>query len=53
MKKPNIMLTNDDGIFSSGIYALWEIVNSISNAFVIAPINEQSAMSHALTLSKP
>tara|TARA_B100001250_G_scaffold6697_1_gene5649 strand:- start:5355 stop:6113 length:759 start_codon:yes stop_codon:yes gene_type:complete len=53
MKKPNILLTNDDGIFSSGIYALWEVVNPISNPFVIAPKNQQSAMSHALTLSKP
>ena len=53
MKKPNILITNDDGIFSSGISALWEVVHPISNAFVIAPKNQQSAMSHALTLSKP
>ena len=53
MNKPNILITNDDGIFSSGIFALWEVVNPISNVFVIAPKNQQSAMSHALTLSKP
>ena len=53
MKKPKILITNDDGIFSSGILALWEVVNPISNVSVIAPKNQQSAMSHALTLSKP
>ena len=53
MKKPNILITNDDGIFSSGIFALWEVVNPISNVSVIAPKNQQSAMSHALTLSSP
>ena len=53
MKKPNILITNDDGIFSSGIFALWEVVNPISNVSVIAPKNQQSAMSHALTLSRP
>ena len=53
MKKPNILITNDDGIFSSGIFALWEVVNNISDVTVVAPKSQQSATSHALTLSKP
>ena len=53
MKKPNILITNDDGIFSSGIFALWEVLNPISNLTVVAPKTQQSAKSHALTLSKP
>ena len=52
MSRPNIFITNDDGIFSSGIYALWEVAKSISNTIVVAPESQQSATSHALTLSR-
>tara|TARA_B100001250_G_scaffold412829_1_gene445110 strand:- start:105 stop:872 length:768 start_codon:yes stop_codon:yes gene_type:complete len=52
MKKPNILITNDDGIFSSGIYALWEVVKSISKTIIVAPKSQQSAKSHAITISK-
>ena len=53
MKKVNIFITNDDGIFSAGIFALWEAVSQISSVSIVAPESEQSAMSHALSLSKP
>ena len=53
MKKPNILITNDDGIFSQGIFTLWQAVKNISNTIIVAPKSQQSATSHALTLSKP
>ena len=53
MKKPKILITNDDGIFSPGIYALWEAMQEIGETNVIAPYTEQSSVSHAITLSDP
>ena len=43
MNKPRILITNDDGIYSKGIYALWQAMNELGHTFVVAPENEQSA----------
>ena len=53
MKKPKILITNDDGISSEGIFALWEAMDEIGETFIAAPSTEQSASSHSLTLSHP
>ena len=52
-KKPRILLTNDDGIYSKGIYALWEAMNEIGEVTVLAPNTEKSAVGHAVTISDP
>jgi len=52
-KKPRILLTNDDGIYSKGIYALWEAMNEIGDVTVLAPNTEKSAVGHAVTISDP
>ena len=49
-KKPKILVTNDDGIYSSGIYALWEAVSQLGSVSVVAPSTEKSAVSHAITI---
>ena len=48
-----ILITNDDGIFSQGIRRLASALGEIAEVFVVAPDREQSAMGHALTLSRP
>jgi len=48
-----ILITNDDGIFSQGIRLLASSLSAIAEVFVVAPDREQSAMGHALTLSRP
>ncbi len=48
-----ILVTNDDGIYSSGIFALWDVAKEFGDVNVIAPINEKSAVSHGITISKP
>ncbi|MGA1862888.1 5'/3'-nucleotidase SurE [Deferribacter thermophilus] len=48
-----ILLTNDDGIYSKGIYALYEELVKIAEVTVVAPITEQSAVGHAITISDP
>jgi 5'-nucleotidase len=49
----NILLTNDDGIQARGLTALRNCLAPLGRLFVVAPDREQSAASHALTLSRP
>lgn len=49
----NILVTNDDGINAPGIHALVLALREIGNVVVIAPLGEQSAVGHALTVSLP
>jgi 5'-nucleotidase len=51
--KPTILITNDDGIFAPGIYALWEVMKKIGDVIVVAPDSEKSAVGHAITISNP
>lgn len=48
-----ILLANDDGIYSEGIYALYEKLSEIADVTVVAPITEQSAVGHAITIADP
>jgi 5'-nucleotidase len=50
---PRILVTNDDGIFSEGIKLLADALGALGEVWVVAPDREQSAMGHALTLSRP
>ena len=50
---PRILVTNDDGIFSEGIKLLAEELSGVGEVTVVAPDREQSAMGHALTLTRP
>jgi len=48
-----ILLTNDDGIFADGIYALFCEMKLLGEVIAIAPASEQSAVGHAITLWNP
>ncbi|MBI3260291.1 MAG: 5'/3'-nucleotidase SurE [Ignavibacteriae bacterium] len=48
-----ILVTNDDGIDSPGIYALAHALRKIGEVIVVAPDRQQSAVGHALTVSSP
>jgi 5'-nucleotidase len=52
-RKPNILITNDDGIHSEGISALEEGLRDIGEVYVVAPESEMSGASHSLTLARP
>lgn len=45
-----ILITNDDGIASEGIYSLYNEIKKIGRVYVVAPDSEQSGMSHAITV---
>lgn len=51
--KPLILITNDDGITAPGIRALVEAVKDLGEIVIVAPDSPQSAMGHAVTISKP
>ena len=58
MKKKNnnrvqILLTNDDGIESEGLYALYQELQDVADVVIVAPQGERSALGHAITLSDP
>lgn len=53
MTQPKILVTNDDGIYASGIKALWKAMSEIGEVTVVAPNREQSAVGHAITVSDP
>ena len=50
---PRILVTNDDGVNSEGIRALAEALKHLGDITVVAPIQEASAIGHALTLRRP
>ncbi len=51
--KPLILITNDDGIFAPGIYALWDALRQIGDIVIAAPDTEKSAVGHAITITDP
>jgi len=53
MKKPLILISNDDSIFAGGIKALVEVAQTLGEVIVVAPALPQSAQSHAITISGP
>jgi len=50
---PNILVTNDDGVHSEGIKVLAEALRHLGDVTVVAPMQEASAIGHALTLRRP
>lgn len=50
MKKPLILVTNDDGITAPGLRELIRIMKEIGEVIVVAPDSPQSGMGHAITL---
>ena len=50
---PKILVTNDDGYRSQGILALARALESLGEVIVVAPVEEKSAIGHALTIRHP
>lgn len=49
----NILITNDDGIFSDGIIELAKEISKIANVYVVAPESQKSATGHSITIHSP
>src|SRR5436190_7310708 len=50
---PLILVTNDDGYRSEGIAALADALRPLGEVTIVAPVDEASAIGHALTLRRP
>jgi 5'-nucleotidase len=50
---PLILVTNDDGYRSEGITALAQALRAVGEVTIVAPVEEASAIGHALTLRRP
>ncbi|MCA1585846.1 MAG: 5'/3'-nucleotidase SurE [Acidobacteria bacterium] len=50
---PKILVTNDDGVYSEGLRALADALAAVGDVIVVAPLQEASAIGHALTLRRP
>lgn len=49
----NILVSNDDGVFSPGIQALATALKSLGRVIIVAPEAEKSGFSSALSLDRP
>jgi 5'-nucleotidase len=47
------LLTNDDGIYARGLAALYRELSKDAECIIVAPEIEQSAVGHAITISRP
>ncbi len=47
------LLTNDDGIYARGLLALYRELSRDAECIIVAPEVEQSAVGHAITISRP
>ncbi len=51
--KPLILITNDDGVEARGIRVLEQHLRPLGEVWVVAPAEEQSAVGHGITLTRP
>jgi 5'-nucleotidase len=52
-ERPRILVSNDDGHQSEGIKALAAAMEELGEVWVVAPEQEQSASSHAISIHRP
>ena len=51
--KPKILLTNDDGVNSAGLWAAYEALAPIAEVTVVAPATQQSAVGRSISIFEP
>jgi len=51
--KPRILLTNDDGVSSGGLWAAYEALSEIADVTVVAPSTQQSAVGRSISIFEP
>ena len=53
VRNPLILVSNDDGIDAPGLLSLVSAIQGLGDIHVVAPIDEQSAVGHAITIRSP
>jgi len=49
MAEPSILLTNDDGVDSEGLRAVYDALADVGDVTVVAPVDDQSAIGRAIS----
>jgi len=53
MTEKTILITNDDGILSEGVFVLKKVLEPLGRVVIVSPSDEKSGASHALTIRTP
>ncbi|MHC1627184.1 MAG: 5'/3'-nucleotidase SurE [Methanoculleaceae archaeon] len=53
MTRPQILLTNDDGLTSAGLWAAYRALLPIADVRVVAPSTQQSAVGRSISIFEP
>ena len=51
--RPRILLTNDDGVNSVGIWAAYEALAPVADVTIVAPASQQSAVGRSISIFEP
>ncbi|RQD83490.1 MAG: 5'/3'-nucleotidase SurE [Methanocalculus sp. MSAO_Arc2] len=51
--KPTVLLTNDDGVSSGGLWAAYSALSEIAEVTVVAPATQQSAVGRSISIFEP
>jgi 5'-nucleotidase len=51
--RPSILLTNDDGVNSIGLWAAYEALKPVADVTVVAPATQQSAVGRSISIFEP
>lgn len=51
--RPRVLLTNDDGVNSIGLWAAYEALAPIADVTVVAPATQQSAVGRSISIFEP
>jgi 5'-nucleotidase len=51
--RPSILLTNDDGVSSIGLWAAYDALKPIADVTVVAPASQQSAVGRSISIFEP
>ncbi len=51
--RPRVLLTNDDGINSVGLWAAYEALSPFSDVTIVAPATQQSAVGRSISIFEP
>lgn len=53
MSRPKILLTNDDGINSGGLWAAFDALTLFADVTIVAPATQQSAVGRSISIFEP
>jgi 5'-nucleotidase len=51
--RQSILLTNDDGVSSAGLWAAYEALSPIADVTIVAPASQQSAVGRSISIFEP